>query len=131
MPSIFTKILNGEMPGNVILQDEHCFALLDIHPVSPGHTLVIPKKEVDRLFDLDEETYAAVFACAKKLAPTLQKVTGADRIGVIVEGFAVPHAHVHLVPIDRGDELSLSQGKEASAVALAAMAEKIMNALNR
>lgn len=128
MASIFTRILVGEIPGRIVAHNSEFFAILDIHPMSPGHTLVMPRKEVDYLFDLDDATYGGLMAFCKKLAPALQKSTGAKRIGVAVEGFGVPHVHVHLVPIhDLGDLKRPSY--EASEAELDEMEQKITAAV--
>lgn len=129
MASVFTKILNGEIPGYIVAQDEHFFALLDIRPVNSGHTLVIPKQEVDVLYDLDDETYTGLFLFCKKIAPALKVATGARRIGMVVEGFGVPHVHVHLVPINAANELNPERARDASDAELAAMQERITAAL--
>lgn len=99
MASIFTKIINGEIPCYKIAENEHYFAFLDINPIAEGHTLVIPKKEVDYIFDLDEETLQGLITFAKKVARTIDGSLDPIRTGVIVEGLEVPHAHIHLVPI--------------------------------
>lgn len=107
--SVFTKIIKGEIPCHKIYEDDDTLAFLTIQPFAPGHTLVIPKKQIDQLWDLEDEAYQKVLATAKKVALHLREVTGKDRIGVTVKGFDVPHVHVHLVPINRGDGVSLDQ----------------------
>src|SRR5687767_1054946 len=107
MPSIFTRIVAGEIPSHRVYDDDRTYAFLDIRPAAEGHTLVIPKVEVDHLFDLDDDDYRAVWATARHLAPVLKKVTGAVRVGVIVAGFEVPHAHVHLIPAHSMADLHL------------------------
>lgn len=96
--SIFTKIVRGEVPCHKIYEDELTLAFLDIHPVQPGHTLVIPKQQIEFVWDLDDETYQAVMATAKKVAERLKRVLGKPFIGEQVIGVDVPHAHVHLIP---------------------------------
>lgn len=125
--SIFTKIVNGEIPANKIYEDEQTFAFLDIHPVTPGHTLVIPKKQVEFLWDLDDETYAAVTRTAKLVALRIREVTGVPYVGEKVVGVDVPHAHVHLIPFTATDEYSrhADMSKEPDFDALTAMAEKL------
>ena len=109
MPSIFTRIVNGEIPAYKIAEDENYLAFLDILPVSKGHTLVIPKKEVDYLFDLDEELYAGLQLFAKKVATGLKKAVPCKKVGVLVLGLEVPHAHIHLIPMqDETDVLNFS-----------------------
>ena len=99
MSSVFTKIINGEIPCYKIYEDDKTFAFLDIHPETPGHTLVIPKKEVDKIYDLEDEDYQALMATVKKLSKHMEKVLG-QRILWKVVGTDVPHAHVHLSPYD-------------------------------
>jgi histidine triad (HIT) family protein len=100
MASIFTKIINGEIPCYKIAETEHCIAFLDVSPLAKGHTLVIPKKEVDYYFDLSDELLLEVNTLAKKVAKAIEKVIPCKRIGVAVIGLEVPHAHMHLVPLN-------------------------------
>jgi len=130
MASIFTKIVNGEIPAWKVAEDENFFAFLDIFPVAKGHTLVIPKKEVDYLFDLDDETYAGLQLFAKKVALGIQKAIPCKKVGVMVLGLEVPHAHIHLVPIQSEADLlhfskKLSFTKEEMAEITAAIAKEI------
>ena len=99
MSSVFTKIINGEIPCYKIYEDDKTFAFLDIHPSTKGHTLVIPKKEVDKIYDLEDEDYQALMATAKKLSKNMEKVLGVRTLWKVV-GTDVPHAHVHLEPFD-------------------------------
>lgn len=99
MASLFTKIVNGEIPAWKVAEDENFLAFLDIFPVAKGHTLVIPKKEVDYLFDLDDETYNGLQLFAKKVAIGIQRAIPCQKVGVMVLGLEVPHAHIHLVPM--------------------------------
>lgn len=96
--SLFTKIINGDIPSHKIYEDEHAYAFLDIHPVTRGHTLVIPKKQVEFLWDLDDETYQYVQSAAKKIALHLRESLNVPYVGVQVIGVDVPHAHIHLIP---------------------------------
>ncbi|WP_346858834.1 HIT family protein [uncultured Draconibacterium sp.] len=113
MASIFTKIINGEIPAYKVAEDENYFAFLDIFPVAKGHTLVIPKKEVDYLFDLNDETYSGLQLFAKKVAKGLKKAIPCEKVGVLVLGLEVPHAHIHLVPMqNEGDLLNFSEKKK-------------------
>lgn len=113
MAGIFSKIVNGEIPAYKVAEDENYFAFLDIFPVAKGHTLVIPKKEVDYLFDLDDETYAGLQLFAKKVAKGLKKAIPCEKVGVLVLGLEVPHAHIHLVPMqNEGDLLNFSEKKK-------------------
>ncbi len=100
MASIFTKIVNGELPSYKIAETEDYYAFLDIFPLKKGHTLVIPKKEIDYIFDLDDELYKGLFAFAKKVGLAIEKAIPCKRIGIAVVGLEVPHAHIHLIPLD-------------------------------
>lgn len=99
MASIFTKIINGEIPCYKVAEDENYFAFLDINPNAKGHTLCVPKKEVNKIFDLDEETYIGLMAFSRKVARAIEKVVECERIGMSVIGLEVPHVHVHLIPL--------------------------------
>ena len=103
MPSIFTKIINGEIPCYKIYEDDRTIAFLDIHPETKGHTLVIPKNEVDKIYDLPDEDYEALMDTAKKLSKNMEKVLGARTLWKVV-GTDVPHAHIHLMPLDENWE---------------------------
>ncbi len=111
MPSIFTRIVEGEIPCYKIAEDDRFLAFLDIHPLVKGHTLVIPKQEVDYLFDLDEETLASLMLFAQKVAKGIKAAIACNRVGVSVIGLEVPHAHVHLVPINVMDDINFSRKK--------------------
>lgn len=111
MASIFTKIINGEIPCYKIAEDENFFAFLDINPLAKGHTLVVPKKEVDYLFDVDDTTLAGMMMFAKKVARAIDKAIPCKRVGVAVLGLEVPHAHIHLVPINGGFDIEFSKPK--------------------
>jgi histidine triad (HIT) family protein len=111
MASIFTKIILGEIPCYKVAEDERFLAFLDIFPLKKGHVLVIPKKEVDYLFDLDQATYDGLWAFAKKVAAGVEKAIPCNRIGIAVLGMEVPHAHIHLVPLDHEGDLSFSRPK--------------------
>ena len=100
MSSIFTKIINGEIPCYKIAENDDFFAFLDINPNAKGHTLVVPKKEVNKLFDLDAKTYTGLMAFARKIALALEKAVPCKRVGVSVIGLEVPHVHVHLIPLN-------------------------------
>lgn len=108
--SIFTKIIKGEIPCYKIFEDEKVFAILDIEPLSDGHVLLFPKKQVDLLWDLDNENYKHLFDVAKKLSKKIQLEMNPLRVGMVVEGFGVPHAHIHLVPLYDNDVLRLHHG---------------------
>lgn len=100
MGSIFTKIINGEIPCYKIAEDQNFFAFLDINPNAKGHTLVVPKKEVNKLFDLDEDTYNGLMQFSRKVALAIEKAVPCDRVGMAVIGLEVPHVHVHLIPLN-------------------------------
>lgn len=111
MATIFTKIIRGEIPGYKIAEDENYYAFLDINPLAEGHTLVVPKKEVDYIFDLDEQDLAGFMVFARKVARRIREAVPCKRIGVAVIGLDVPHAHIHLVPINEGGDLDFSRPK--------------------
>jgi histidine triad (HIT) family protein len=112
MASIFTKIVNREIPSYKVAEDDKYYAFLDINPIAVGHTLVIPKKEVDYLFDLDQDTYNGLFKFTRKVAIAIEKSVECKRLGMIVYGLDVPHTHIHLVPLHGGgNELNLSKPK--------------------
>jgi histidine triad (HIT) family protein len=105
MSSIFTKIVNGEIPCYKVAEEEQFLAFLDVNPNAVGHTLCIPKQEIDKLFDMDEELYLGLMRFSKKVAAALEKTVPCERIGVAVIGLEVPHAHVHLIPINEMNEM--------------------------
>jgi len=111
MASIFTKIINGEIPAYKIAEDAHYIAFLDIFPLAKGHTLVVPKVEVDKYFDLDDATIAGLTVFAKKVAVAIEKAIPCNRVGVAVIGLEVPHAHVHLIPLNKLSDIDFSQPK--------------------
>ena len=126
MASIFTRIINGEIPCHKIAEDELHFSFLDINPVAKGHTLVIPKKEIDYIYDLPNELLGSLMQFSQPIARAIDKAFGTIRTGVIVEGLVVPHAHIHLVPIySEGQKFSLGHGKPADHGELAQIAEAI------
>ena len=104
MATLFTKIISGEIPSYKVAETEDFFAFLDINPNSKGHTLCIPKKEVDKIFDLDEATYMALMKFSRRVALALEKAVPCERIGMSVIGLEVPHAHVHLIPLHTMDD---------------------------
>jgi histidine triad (HIT) family protein len=111
MSSIFTKIINGKIPSYKVAEDENFYAFLDINPNAKGHTLVIPKKEVDKLFELDSETYVGLMQFAHKVAKALEKTVSCNRVGMSVVGLEVPHAHVHLIPINSVSDINFTAKK--------------------
>lgn len=125
--SIFTKIIKGEIPCHKVYEDEKTLAFLDIHPATPGHTLVIPKKQVEFLWDLEDEDYQSVMATARKVALRQREVLQVPYVGVKVIGTDVPHTHVHLVPFTNGAEYHTQAdlNAEPDHAALAVVAEKL------
>jgi len=111
MASIFTKIIHGEIPSYKIAEDDYYYAFLDINPLTKGHTLVVSKKEIDYIFDLDDLTLGDMMVFSKKVAKAIEKVVSCKRIGVAVLGLEVPHAHIHLVPINGGNDIDFSKPK--------------------
>ena len=127
MSSIFTKIINGEIPSYKIAENEDFYVFLDINPNAKGHTLVVPKIEVNRLFDLDEELYSGLMSYSRKIAKAIEKVIPCERIGMAVIGLEVPHVHVHLIPLQKMEDIQfikkvklLPEEFEATAKAIAA-----------
>jgi len=125
MSSLFTKIVNGEIPCHKVLEDEKYLAFLDIRPINPGHTLVIPKKEIDYIFDVDDELLAGLMVFAKKVAGMVEKAVECKRVGVMVAGLEVPHTHIHLIPINAIADLNFANAKATPNEELAKTAEKI------
>ena len=111
MASIFTRIINREIPGYIVAENEDAIAFLDINPLNEGHTLVVPKKEVDKLFDLDEDTYLKLQAFTYKVAQTIEKAIPCLRVGVAVIGLEVPHAHIHLIPLHGMHDIDFGRPK--------------------
>jgi len=111
MSTIFSKIVRGEIPSYKIAEDEKYYAFLDIHPLAEGHTLVITKEEKDYLFDLDDDLLAGMMVFSKKVARAIEKVIPCKRIGIAVLGLEVPHAHIHLIPINSEADISFSRPK--------------------
>lgn len=111
MASIFSKIVSGEIPSYRIAEDENYYAFLDINPLAVGHTLVIPKKEIDYIFDLDDNLLAGMMVFAKNIARAMDKVCDCKRVGIAVLGLEVPHAHIHLIPINGLHDIEFSRPK--------------------
>ncbi|MBX2952557.1 MAG: HIT family protein [Leadbetterella sp.] len=125
MATIFGKIVAGEIPAHKIAENEEFLAFLDVFPCHEGHTLVIPKKETDYLFDLDDDAYTRLFAFAKTLEPALKKAVPCTKVGLAVVGLEVPHVHVHLVPMDHISDMDFTSKLKVSQEELAATAERI------
>ena len=126
MASIFSKIVNGDIPSYKISEDDRYYAFLDINPLAKGHTLVVPRQEIDYLFDLDDDLLAGMMVFSKKVARAIEKAVTCKRIGVAVLGLEVPHAHIHLVPLNEESDISFSRPKlQLSEEEMASIAEKI------
>lgn len=125
MASIFTKIIQGEIPCYKVAENEDFIAFLDSMPNAVGHTLVVPKKEVDKLFDLDDETYAKLFQYSKKVAEALEKAIACERVGLSVIGLEVPHVHVHLIPLNTMADATFGKKEKLSPEEFKVVAEKI------
>lgn len=126
MPTLFAKIVNGEIPCTKVWEDDEFLAFLDIMPVAPGHTLVIPKKESDYFFDLDDDAYSRLMLASKKVAAAVKAATGCRRVCVAVFGFEVPHVHVHLIPLNSLSQFPFPAGRaKADPAELQAVAKQI------
>jgi len=126
MSSIFTKIINREIHGYIVAEDDHHIAFLDINPLVMGHTLVVPKREIDYIFDLSDDTLCRLHLFSKKVAQAIESVITCERIGITVIGLEVPHTHVHLVPLITMDDINFSRPKlSPSDDELAEMADAI------
>lgn len=126
MASVFSKIIAGDIPCYKIAENENCFAFLDINPLTKGHTLVVPKVEVDYIFDLEDNVYLDLQKFAKKLALAIKRVMPCERVGVCVMGMEVPHAHIHLIPFSAMHEMSFANKKLAlSKEEMQAICDKI------
>ncbi len=130
MTSIFVKIINNEIPSYKIAEDDNYFAFLDINPLAEGHTLVIPKKETDNIFDIEDENYKGLFLFAKKIAKAIEKVIPCKKVGIVVIGLEVPHAHIHLVPINTIYDIDFKKTKlKLSEIQFLEIANKIKQAI--
>ena len=123
--SLFTKIVNGEIPAYKVAEDDRYLAFLDVFPTTKGHTLVIPKQQVDYIFDLEEELYIGLMAFARKVAVAVEKVVPCKRIGVAVVGLEVPHAHVHLIPLNSMQDMNFANKQKFSKEEFEETAAKI------
>lgn len=123
--SIFTKIVNGEIPAYKIAEDDRYLAFLDVFPTTKGHTLVIPKQQIDYIFDLEDDLYIGLMAFAKKVAAAVEKAVPCKRIGVAVVGLEVPHAHVHLIPINKMQDMNFANKQKFSNEEFEEVLEKI------
>jgi histidine triad (HIT) family protein len=125
MASIFSRIIAGEIPAHKLREDDRFLAFLDVRPIRPGHTLVIPKQEIDELFDLPPQLLGDLFVFAHPVAAAIKAESGAARVGVAVVGVEVPHAHVHLVPLDGPQDLDFHRAQPADQDELAALAQRL------
>lgn len=129
MSSIFTKIIRREIPAYIVAEDENHIAFLDMNPTAKGHTLVVPKQEVDQLFDLEDQTYSALWRFAQMVANNLKKAIPCKRIGVAVVGLEVPHTHIHLIPIHELEDMNFSKKRlEYSPEEYKTILQNIINA---
>ena len=126
MPTLFSRIIRGEIPSYKIAENEHFYAFLDISPLCPGHTLVVPKLETDYIFDLPEKYLEEILVFAQPIALAIQQAVPCKRVGIAVIGLEVPHAHLHLVPINNADDLNFTRSKlNLSAEIMKSVQEKI------
>ncbi|MBL7846957.1 MAG: HIT family protein [Cyclobacteriaceae bacterium] len=132
MASIFSRIVKREIPAHIVAEDDRFLAFLDINPLTKGHTLVIPKAEVDYIYDLDDETLSGLHLFAKKIAGALKKVTACNRVAVAVLGLEVPHAHIHLIPMNQMSDANFSNPKlKLSGEELSSIATSLRQALSQ
>lgn len=129
MASVFTKIVNGEIPCYKIAEDENFLAFLDVNPNAKGHTLCIPKNEIDKIFDIEDDLYLGLMAFSKKIAIALEKSVPCKRVGMAVIGLEVPHAHVHLIPLNEMDEMRFQNKVKLLPEEFEALARAIVNNL--
>jgi histidine triad (HIT) family protein len=113
--SIFTKIIKGEIPCHKVYEDDRVIAFLDIHPINPGHTLVVPKKQIDHIWDLDDDDYHYLWSVTKHLGEHIKSKLDAPRVGLLVDGYGVPHVHVHIVPLYEGLDHTMEKYRQISA----------------
>lgn len=129
MASVFTKIINGEIPCYKVAEDENYLAFLDVNPNAKGHTLCIPKEEINKIFDMEEEDYLGLMKFSRKVAKALEKTVECKRIGVAVVGLEVPHTHVHLIPLQDMDDMRFQRKTSLTKEEFEALAEAIQNNL--
>ena len=125
MPSLFTRIIQGEIPCHKLYEDDDFISFLDIRPIRPGHALLVPKMEEDYIFDQSDEILAKMLIVAKKIGRAIESVVSCERMGLTVLGLEVPHTHLHLVPIDDGELINFAHAKEANMDDLAELSAKI------
>ncbi|WP_224483996.1 HIT family protein [Robertkochia aurantiaca] len=129
MASIFTRIIKGEIPSYKIAENEHCIAFLDVNPNTKGHTLCVPRKEVDKITDLDNETYMELMAFSRKVALAVEKAMDCKRVGIAVIGLEVPHVHVHLIPISKMADMTFQQKVNLEKEEFESIAQQIRSQL--
>jgi len=129
MATIFTKIVNGEIPAYKIAEDENFLAFLDVNPNAKGHTLCIPKKEINKIFDIEDDLYMGLMQFSKRVAIALEKTVPCQRIGMAVIGLEVPHAHVHLIPLNEMDEMRFQNKVKLEPAEFEALAKRIQSNL--
>ena len=122
---LFCKIIKGEIPSYKIWEDRNFFAFLHINPINPAHTILVLRKHLGYIFDLEEPLYSEIFKTAKELSEPLKRAVGAKRIALAIEGFLIPHVHIHLVPVNKVNDLDPNRAKKANPEELSNMAEKI------
>ena len=130
MPTLFTKIINGDIPSYKVAETESFYAFLDINPNTKGHTLCVPKKEVDKLFDLDEATYTALMKFSRRVALAIEKAIHCQRVGMTVIGLEVPHVHVHLIPLHTMENARFTSKTNLTKEEFKAIADKISQEFN-
>lgn len=130
MTTLFSRIVAGELPAHRLHEDSEYLAFLDIRPIRPGHALVIPKAEIDDVFDLPESLLSGILVFARPVARAIQRITGAERVGLAVVGLEVPHAHIHLVPVNHIDDIDFRHSNPAEDDELREMAQRIREEIN-
>ncbi len=129
MSSVFSKIIKGDIPSYKIAEDDNFYAFLDINPNAKGHTLCVPKVEVDKIFDLDQETFMGLMSFSRKVAKAMESVIDCNRVGIAVVGLEVPHAHVHLIPLQSMQDMNFKNTISLSADDFSAIAKSISAAI--
>lgn len=130
MPTVFTRIIQGELPGTFVWRDDRCVAFLSINPMAPGHTLVVPIEEIDHWIDAPPDLMAHLFAVSHRIGVALQRAFGCERVGMIIAGYEVPHTHIHVIPTNDMSQLSFANAaRSVSRDDLEAAAARILDAL--